>query len=200
MPEHQYGREYDRVGASARRLVSPRTVLLTRRAAAGTDNPTSYQPITLTMIIQAFRQYAAYVALIAIFGSFALGSLSTSTKVAQAAIAVPGPSVLVSSSTAFTIGGGSSLRVLATTTGATGARLGALFQTTGCTSDVANVFLNAENDLPATAGQGFLVHSTSTLSMGYFPYLPTPQGSVQATSTNGTTCTLLVTEFLQRVP
>lgn len=138
----------------------------------------------------AFLLAAAILAI----GAVAVGFMYQ-TPTAEGAVAVQGPQIKNASSTAYTVGTSASVRLLATSTGATGQRIGMLIQPINCAAG-AQLFLNAEDGANAAVNSGITVTASSSLATGWYPSaIPTPGNSVQGITTVGT-CTVLVTEFL----
>ena len=127
-------------------------------------------------------------------GAFVLFQVDVEPRSVQgAAVAYQtAPTFQVASSTTFTLTT-TSQRLLATSTGTR--RLAATIQPVNCTAAGSVVYLKTNvGDAPATAGNGFAVHSTTTAEFGDYPNTPVIQNAVQGIANSGT-CTVLVTEW-----
>lgn len=103
-----------------------------------------------------------------------------------------GPTFVTASSSAFTVGVSSSVRLLSTTTRS--ARMAVDIQTLNCAAGSV-LFLMANGDNVAVANTGRYVSASSTVSFATAPSAsPAPQGAVQGITSVGE-CTVLVTEW-----
>lgn len=145
-----------------------------------------------TITTKQISLIAAIILIAAALGAYALHRSPEPSSLGGSLGDTPSP--IIATSTTFSVTTGASVRLLATSTPTT--RIAASIQAINCATG-ADLFLRTAGDLPAVAGQGMWVQSSTTRTFATYPEVPVVQGAVQGITSVGT-CTVLVTEWVRR--